>query len=166
MLASKQTISAFPTGDDTPTTAAIIDAETAARLRAVIGRLHRRLRTTPAAAAAGLTPTKISVLFTVTRRGPIGLSELAAAESVNPTMLSRIVGHLTDAGLVRRGADPADRRAALVTATAAGDALADRIRRERTEALNEALTPLSAEHHKQLEQALPALEALAEGLQR
>lgn len=142
-------------------TAPIIDAETAARLRAVIGRLHRRLRTTPSAAAAGLTPTKISILFTVTREAPIGLSELAASEQVNPTMLSRIVGHLTDSGLLKRVPDPSDRRAALVSATAAGRALADKIRRERTAALNAALAPLSDADQKLLQHALPALEALA-----
>jgi DNA-binding MarR family transcriptional regulator len=160
MLASKQTIS-FARRDATSATAPIIDAETAARLRAVIGSLQRRLRTTPSAAAAGLTPTKISILFTVTRKGPIGLSELAAAETVNPTMLSRIVGNLTDAGLLQRVPDPSDRRAALVSATAAGRTLADKIRRERTDALNVALAPLSAEHRQLLEAALPALEALA-----
>jgi DNA-binding MarR family transcriptional regulator len=127
----------------------------------VIGRLHRRLRTTPAAAAAGLTPTKISILFTVTREGHIGLSELAAAESVNPTMLSRIVGNLADAGFLTRTSDPSDRRAAVVSATTAGRALADKIRRERTGALNVALAPLAAEHQELLQQALPALEALA-----
>ncbi len=158
MLASKQSTSEETS---TPATAPIIDADTAARLRAVIGRLHRRLRTTPSAAAAGLTPTKISILFTVTRTAGIGLSELAATEQVNPTMLSRIVGHLTDAGLLERVADPTDRRAALVNATAAGRALADRIRRERTDALNLALAPLSDEHQKLLGHALPALEALA-----
>ncbi len=132
----------------------------------MIGRLHRRLRTTPAAAAAGLTPTKISILFTVTREGPIGLSELAVSESVNPTMLSRIVGGLTEAGLLKRIADPTDRRAALVSATAAGRALTDRIRRERTDALNAALAPLSDGDRQQLQRALPALEALAAELKQ
>ena len=46
------------------------DLETAARLRAVIGRLSRRLRPTPAAVAAGLTPTRISVLLYGRARGP------------------------------------------------------------------------------------------------
>ncbi len=67
-----------------PPLSRIVDAETAARLRAVIGSLQRRLRTTPAAAAAGLTPTKISILFTVTRKGPIGLSELAGSRGRQP----------------------------------------------------------------------------------
>jgi DNA-binding MarR family transcriptional regulator len=142
----------------------ILDVDTAARLRAAIGRLHRRLRSTPAATASGLTATKISVLFTVVRAGPIGLSELATREGVNPTMLSRVVGHLVDAGLFERTSDPADGRAALVSATTTGRRLAERIRRERTDALNAALGPLSPQDRAALQQALPALEALADEL--
>lgn len=147
-----------------PTPAPLLDVDTAARLRAAIGSVQRRLRSTPAATAAGLTPTKISILFTVVRLGDVGLSELAEAEGVNPTMLSRVVAGLADRGLVKRDSDPADRRAARVDATAAGRRLAERIRRERTDALNEALAPLEPAHREALEQALPALEALAEQL--
>jgi DNA-binding MarR family transcriptional regulator len=147
-------------------TASILDVETAARLRAAIGSINRRLRATPAATAAGLTATKISILFSVDRRGPIGLSELAAFEGVNPTMLSRVVGNLTDAGLFERMTDPADARAALVVVTKQGRRLAEQIRRQRTDALNHALEPLSAPDRASLRNALPALEALAEELRR
>jgi DNA-binding MarR family transcriptional regulator len=58
--------------------------------------LSRRLRPTAAGAAAGLTPTRISVLFTIARRGPIRLSELAQAEGLNPTMLSRVIADFAD----------------------------------------------------------------------
>jgi DNA-binding MarR family transcriptional regulator len=142
----------------------MLDVETAGRLRAAIGRLQRLLRSTQAGTAAGLTPTKISVLFTVLRAGPIRLSDLATEEAINPTMLSRVVAGLTDRGLVTRISDPADRRAALLEATGAGRRLAERIRRERTDALNEALAPLDAADRETLERALPALEALAEQL--
>ena len=103
------------------------------RLRAVIGRLSRRLR--PTVAGSGLTPSQISVLFTVVRLGPIGLSELAAMESLNATMLSRITAQLCDAGLIVREADPGDRRSAFVAATAAGRRTRERIHRERARAL-------------------------------
>ncbi len=133
-------------------------------MRAAIARINRRLRSTPAATAAGLTATSISILFTVVRRGPIRLSDLAAAEGVNPTMLSRIAGQLVDAGLLERSSDPADGRAALVSATTRGRRLAERIRRERTVALNAALEPLAAADQAALADALGALEALAEEL--
>jgi DNA-binding MarR family transcriptional regulator len=144
--------------------APILDVETAARLRIAVGRLSRRLRTTAAGSAAGLTPTRISVLLAVVRDGPIRLSELASAESLNPTMLSRVIADLVEADLLARVSDDGDRRAAWVKATAAGKRLAERMRRERTDALNEALEGLSPADRRQLEQALPALEGLAEQL--
>jgi len=146
------------------TAASVLGLDTAARLRAAIGKLHRHLRRTAAGAEAGLTPTRISTLHTVVHRGPIRLSELADAEGVNPTMLSRVVGDLGDAGLVDRINDPEDRRAALVQATKRGRRLAERMRRERTDVLSRALTALPGAELAKLEQALPALEELAEAL--
>jgi DNA-binding MarR family transcriptional regulator len=141
-----------------------LDLETAARLRAVIGKLSRRLRPTPAALAAGLTPTRISVLLTVVREGPIRLSDLAAAEAINPTQLSRAIAHLVEIDVVERAADEGDRRAAWVKPTAAGRRLAERIRRERTDALNLALDELEPVDRRRIEGALPALEQLADAL--
>jgi DNA-binding MarR family transcriptional regulator len=134
------------------------------RLRALIGKLGRRLR--PTRAGAGLTPSQITVLFTIVRRGPIGLAELAEAEALNPTMLSRVVAQLTDSGLIRRAADPRDRRAALVEATAAGTRMRERINRERSAALALQLGELAEDERERIWQALPALEELAELLRR
>jgi DNA-binding MarR family transcriptional regulator len=141
-----------------------LDTETAARLRTAIGRLARRLRTTAAAREAGLTPTGISVLLNVTRSGLIRMGELAESEGINPTMLSRVVSDLAGAGLVERVSDANDRRAAWVGITRKGKRLSERMRSERTEAVNEAMGGLSAEERRRIEGALPALEALAEEL--
>jgi DNA-binding MarR family transcriptional regulator len=147
-----------------PTTATATDLETAARLRVAVGRLSRRLRKTSAGTAAGLTPTRVSVLLHVARTGPIRLPELAAFEDLNPTMLSRIVADLADAGLLERLSDEGDRRAAWVKATTAGRRLAERMRRERTDALYLALAALPESDRIDVERALPALELLAEQL--
>ncbi|HWC85396.1 MAG TPA: MarR family winged helix-turn-helix transcriptional regulator [Solirubrobacteraceae bacterium] len=147
-----------------PPAAPTLDLDTAARLRASIGRLSRRLRPTAAGAAAGLTPTRISVLFTIARRGPIRLSDLAEEEGLNPTMLSRVIAGFADAGLVTRVCDPQDRRAALVEATAAGRKLCERMRGERTDVLEVALAALGEDDRRAVEQALPVLEQLAHGL--
>jgi DNA-binding MarR family transcriptional regulator len=144
--------------------ATVLDIDTASRLRVAIGRLSRRLRSTAAGSAAGLTPTRISVLLTVVRQGPIRLSVLAEAESLNPTMLSRVIADLGDAGLVARVSDDGDRRAAWAEATDKGRKLAERMRRERTDAVNEAMQGLEPADRRLLEQALPALEQLAEHL--
>jgi DNA-binding MarR family transcriptional regulator len=141
-----------------------LDLDTPTRLRIAIGRVSRRLRTTPAGAAAGLTPTKISVLLTVVREGPLRLSTLAESEALNPTMLSRVIANLVDTGYVTRTSDDGDRRAAWVRATADGEALAQRMRRERTSAVEGALAVMSPGRRRLLERALPALEELAEEL--
>ena len=145
-------------------TASAPHTDTPARLRAALSRIHRRLRPTAAGTTAGLTPTRISLLNTITRLGPIRLSELAAEEGINPTMLSRIVGDLVPGGLIERVGDPHDRRAALVMVTREGRKLVERMRRERTDVLSVALSTLSPSEYRTLERALPALERLAHEL--
>jgi len=147
-----------------PSTSATVDIETAARLRAAIGRLSRRLRPTAAGAGAGLTPTRVTVLLDVVRRGPARLADVASAEGINPTMLSRVVADLVEAGLIERANDELDRRTVWVKATPAGRRLAERMRRERTDAVNVALEGLTEAERQMVQRALPALEALAEQL--
>jgi hypothetical protein len=89
-----------PERDAGDTRSTPFDGDAAARLRMAIGKLSRRLR--PTVAGSGLSPSQISALFTIVRRGPLGLSELAELEALNPTMLSRIIVHLCDLGLIRR----------------------------------------------------------------
>jgi DNA-binding MarR family transcriptional regulator len=146
------------------TTAPALDIETAARLRTAIGRLSRQLRTTAAGRAAGLTPTGISVLLNADRNGPMRLSELSSSEGVNPTMLSRVVTGMVQDGLLERSSDEGDRRAAWVSVTGRGHKLAERMRRERTDAINAALRGLSGDDWRLIERALPALEALGHEL--
>jgi len=148
-----------------PSPTPLLDVDTATRLRVAIGRLSRRLRATTAGSEAGLTPTRISVLLTVDRQGPMRIAELAEQESLNPTMLSRAIGQLVDDGALERVSDDRDRRAAWVNVTDAGHRVAEGIRRERTDALNDALSGLDADDRRLLERALPALEGLAAQLQ-
>lgn len=135
-------------------------ADEGARLRAAIGKLSRRLR--PTLAGSALTPSQISVLFTIVRLGPLRLSELAELEGLNPTMLSRIAAQLCAAELIRREADPEDGRAALVRATGDGRRIRERIHRERSEALSAHVAELSPHQREALWTALPVLEELAE----
>ncbi len=94
-----------------------MDEESVIRLRNAIMRTGRRLRTT--ASEEGLTATQSSVLATLVRQGPTGAGELAAAEAVNPTMLSRVLAHLEEAGLATRAPSPDDGRCTLARATPA-----------------------------------------------
>jgi DNA-binding MarR family transcriptional regulator len=137
-------------------------AETAVRLRTAVGRLARRIR--PTRVGADLTLTEATVLATTARNGPVGLSWLAREEGMNPTMLSRVVWRLEDAGLLARRPDPRDRRAALVDATPAGRRLHERMRAERTDALGQLIEHLGPGERAVLEAALPVLEQLARDL--
>jgi DNA-binding MarR family transcriptional regulator len=130
------------------------------RLRTAIGRVSRRLRST--AAGSDLTPTATSVLFSIVRLAPIGASELAEIEDLNPTMLSRVCAGLAEKDLIVRTPHPEDRRAAVLSATRKGSALRTKIQRERADALGAELEKLSPAHRKALEAAIPALEELGD----
>lgn len=138
------------------------DADDVARLRVALARIARQLDRQSRDDV--LTRTQVSALATVARLGPMRISELAEIEGVNPTMLSRIVGKLEDAGLLRRRPDPTDGRAARVEVTDAGADLHERLRAERTRLLAGRLAALPDAHAAELLAALPALESLARQL--
>ncbi|HUK73742.1 MAG TPA: MarR family transcriptional regulator [Streptosporangiaceae bacterium] len=130
----------------------------ATRLRVAIARLSRRLRRHE---LAGLTPTQLSALATVEKADALRLGDLAAAEGIAPSTLTRLVTALEEAGYVRRYAVPEDARASTLQVTPDGRAVLDRIRRETTKVLTGMLLDLTAEQHEALAAALPALEHLA-----
>ena len=137
-----------------------LDGDTVERLRVALARVHRHLRLT---SAGGLTPSQLSVLATLDRCGPHRAADLAAAERLNPTMLSRVLGRLTEEGYVRRGADADDGRAIRLQVTPAGRRLLARVRRERAAALRALVDGLDDTQRRALGAALPALEALGDG---
>ena len=141
-----------------------MDVELVARLRIVIGRLARQLN--EAATVEGLTPTQYSVLALIRSRGPLGLAELAELEGLNPTMVSRVIRVLDDAGLIRRKPDPADLRAARVEITPDGQQLHEHIREARTRVLTDCLKQLPPATVDALLAAVPAMEELAEAIRR
>jgi DNA-binding MarR family transcriptional regulator len=142
--------------------ASTANVEAADRLRAAVTRLSRTLRLTHV--DGNLSPSQREVLFTITRRGPMRLSELAANEGLNPTMVSRIVSHLENAKLVTRSSDATDARVIHIEATDAGRALCQEMRNERTDALLSALEQLTAAQRADLANLLPTLEALVHTL--
>ena len=136
-----------------------MDTDEVARLRIALASTARWLERQ--STADELSRTQLSVLGTVARLGPLGLGRLAEIEGVNPTMLSRIVAKLDEAGLLRRTPDPADRRAARVEVTERGHELHLRMRAERTRLLVDRMADLDADQRDHLLAALPAIEALA-----
>ena len=131
-----------------------------ARLRLAIGRLSRRLRRHQ---LAGLTLTQVAALSTVDRTGPLRLSELAAAEGVAPSTLTRLVAALENRGYVQRCAVASDARASELAITPRGREVLDRIRQESTTVLASSLASLRPGQLAALAAALPAIEQLADG---
>ena len=129
------------------------------RLRVALARLSRRLRRHE---LAGLTPTQLAALATVERSGPMRLGDLAAAEGIAPSTLTRLVTALEDSGYVRRFADPSDARASTLAITPRGQDALERIRTESTLMLTASLGLLTAAQRCALAEALPVLEQLAE----
>jgi DNA-binding MarR family transcriptional regulator len=130
------------------------------RLRVAIARLSRRLRKHE---LAGLTPTQLAALATVEQAGPLRLGDLAAAERIAPSTLTRLVSALEEHGYVQRHAVPGDARAWTLAVTERGHAVLDRIRQENTILLADSLLTLSPDQLAALAAALPALEQLADG---
>jgi MarR family len=58
------------------------------RLRVALARLSRWLRRHE---LAGLTPTQLAALATIGKTGPMRLGDLAAAEGIAPSTLTRLV---------------------------------------------------------------------------
>jgi DNA-binding MarR family transcriptional regulator len=148
------------TGADAPGQEGPPDLD-AARLRQAIARLSRRLRRHQ---LAGLTPTQLAALYTVDQAGPLRLSDLAAAEGIAPSTLTRLVSVLEERGYVQRCAVAGDARASKLTITPQGHDVLDRIKQESITALAGGLAGLSPGELATLAAALPALEQLAEGV--
>ena len=130
-----------------------------ARLRTALLRLSRRLRRHE---VVDLTPTQLSALATVSRDGPLRLGDLAAAERIAPSTLTRLVSALEERGFVARSPVPGDARAWMLSVTELGTVMLDRVSQETTSMLAENLLRLPADQLTALAAALPALEHLAD----
>ena len=135
------------------------DAELATQLRFALARSARRLRQE---AGTGLSPSLTAALATVERCGPLTPSELADAERVRRPTVTRMLGHLADAGLISRTPDPADGRSTLVAITPAGAALLAEGRTRKDAFLSERLDGLSPADRETLARAAAILEGLLE----
>ena len=129
------------------------------RLRVALARLSRRLRRHE---LAGLTPTQLAALSTVEQAGPLRLGDLAAAEGIAPSTLTRLVAVLEELGYARRDADPKDARASTLAITLLGHETLERLRAENSALLAQRVMLLTPEQRSALAAALPALEALAD----
>lgn len=98
------------TQPDPETTLAL---DLAVQLRAVIGRLGRRLR--EEAPTGDFTSSQRSVLVRLDRDGPATLSDLARAEGMRSQSMGTIVSALMTAGQVTGSPDPSDGRRTILS---------------------------------------------------
>jgi DNA-binding MarR family transcriptional regulator len=136
-------------------------AALAADLRAVMGKLKRRLR--EQARLGDLTESQISTLSRLEREGSATVTALAQAEGMRPQSMGAIVAALEAAGLVTRALDPNDGRQTLLSLT---DACRERIKAARAaredwllRAIQKNIAPAE---HEQLEGAVELLKRLVE----
>ena len=87
----------------------------AADLRALIGKLKRRLR--EQANIGDFTPSQVSVLLRLEREGPTTMSNLARAEGMRPQSMGSAVAPLEAAGFVSGTPDPNDGRQTILSLT-------------------------------------------------
>jgi DNA-binding MarR family transcriptional regulator len=136
--------------------------ELAERLLGAVQGIRRVVRRRARAEVPGfpLPGAQVEVLRVVADHPGIGVAAAARELHLAANSVSTLVNQLVDAGLLRREADPADRRAARLAITDAARERMASLRRARTGLVAEALTGLSEEDKAAIDQALPALEKL------
>ncbi|MFD9791671.1 MarR family winged helix-turn-helix transcriptional regulator [Streptomyces sp. NPDC059070] len=87
-----------------------------------VARLHR-LAAGRALRATGLYPGQEILMMHLWDAGAVRQSELIRVMELDPSTVTKMLQRLEQSGHVRRRPDPADRRASLVEATPAGQAL-------------------------------------------
>lgn len=140
-----------------PTVTTTPDLELAARLRLAVTRLARRLRQQ---SAEGLSPSQTSALASIDRHGGLTPSELAAVEHIQRPTATRVLGALTEAGLVTREPDAADRRVTRAAISRAGEAVLKRGRSRKNAYLARRLRELEPGELETLERAAALIERL------
>jgi len=115
-------------------------------------------------AETGLTAERLSLLSVLVYGGPATMSDLSRAEQVSRPAITRTVGALEEAGLVRRASVAADRRQSIVSATAAGRRVLEAGRRARIERLATVLRDVRPGELAELDRALGVVRrALRDG---
>jgi DNA-binding MarR family transcriptional regulator len=104
-----------------------------------------------------LSPHQARALRVVCARDGVRLSELAEALRIAPRSATEVADGLQDRGLVERAADPGDRRAVVLTATATGRQVQREVDDARAADSAELFARLSAADRAELARILRSL---------
>ena len=141
------------------------DAGLATAMRISISRLARRLRVERlglGGTETALSDIQLAALAALERHQAMTPGELAEHEKVQPPSMTRVIAVLEERNLVQRAAHPTDRRQVVLTVTAEGRALVNRVRRRREAWLAQRMQELTPEERAILRQAAPILEKLSQ----
>ncbi|WP_435271520.1 MarR family winged helix-turn-helix transcriptional regulator [Streptomyces sp. 1222.5] len=131
-------------------------ADALVRIQRLIRRRLRGGLTVPR-----LRGAEVELLRLVEARPGIGISEAARRLHLAGNSVSTLVNHLVRDGYLVREADPADRRAARLLLTGAGEKRLRDWRRRRAELVDRHVSRLDDADREALRAALPALRELA-----
>jgi DNA-binding MarR family transcriptional regulator len=140
---------AAPTARQYPADVAAVDAVLTAS-RSLIAVATRSL----GAAAEETTIAQYRTLVVLASRGPQRMVDLAAALDVAPSTAGRMCDRLVRKRLIRRHRARADRRAVLVSVTAAGRLVVDQATARRRALIEDILAKLPAETQRAVAEAL------------
>jgi DNA-binding MarR family transcriptional regulator len=144
---------------DTPSDTRASDL--AQSLRALIGRLKRRMR--DQAHIGDLTPSQLSVLLRLEKDGPATASSLARAEGIRPQSMGPVISALEGAGLVEGAPDAADGRQTILSLTDACRIWVEEGRAARQDWLTRTLQArLSPEEQDKLVDAVALLQRIVD----
>ncbi len=115
--------------------------------------------------AAELSRAEAGVINAVGER-PMRVTELAASQALAQPTTTQLVARLEERGLVARARDPRDGRVVLVSATPAGRAALETLRREYQAVLRDQLAGHSDEDVLALAAATELIQDISEALQR
>lgn len=136
-------------------------AALAVELRAILGKLKRKLR--EQGERNDFTPSQVSVLLRLEQDGPAAVSGLARAEGMRPQSMSAIITSLLEAGLVAGSPDPNDGRQTLMSLSPKCRRLFKNSRAARQDWLTTALQKkLSFQEQEKLAAAINLLARLIE----
>jgi DNA-binding MarR family transcriptional regulator len=113
------------------------------------------------AAAEETSIAQYRALVVLASRGPQRMVDLAAALDVAPSTAGRMCDRLVRKGLVRRHRARADRRAVLVSVTAAGRDVVDQATARRRDLIADVLRVLPVDQQREIARALAAFAAAA-----
>jgi DNA-binding MarR family transcriptional regulator len=106
--------------------------------------------------------SSLSMVHTLSRRGPMRLTALTATEQLTQPAITNLVSRLERDGLVERRPDPSDGRAVLVALTAAGAELVRARHADRVTRLGQLIADMDDEQRDAIARSMPALRRVVE----